>query len=79
VRVFDWMLALSVVAVAAAIVRAIWFTPPEALQGDAQKIFYIHVPAAVVGLYLACPLVAIGVMNDWTGWRKVRRRLRCSF
>jgi heme exporter protein C len=60
VQVFDWLLALAVVAVAAAIVRAIWFTPPEALQGEAQKIFYIHVPSAVVGLYLACPLVAIG-------------------
>jgi heme exporter protein C len=60
VQVFDWLLALAVVAVAAAIVRALWFTPTEALQGDAQKIFYIHVPSAVVGLYLACPLVAIG-------------------
>jgi heme exporter protein C len=58
--VFDWLLAFAIVAVAAVMARAIWFTPPEALQGDAQKIFYIHVPAAVVGLYLACPLVAIG-------------------
>lgn len=60
VAVFDWLLALAVAAVAAVIVRTIWFTPPEALQGEAQKIFYIHVPSAVVGLYLACPLVAIG-------------------
>ncbi|HYW50463.1 MAG TPA: cytochrome c biogenesis protein CcsA, partial [Gemmatimonadaceae bacterium] len=58
--VFDWLMALAVAAVAAVIVRAIWFTPPEALQGDAQKIFYVHVPAAIVGLYMACPLVAIG-------------------
>ena len=27
-------------------VRAIWFTPVERLQGGAQKIFYVHVPAA---------------------------------
>jgi len=60
VAVFDWLLAIAVVAMAAALARAIWFTPPEAFQGEAQKIFYIHVPAAVVGLYLACPLVAIG-------------------
>lgn len=58
--VFDWFMAIAVAAVAAVIVRAIWFTPPEALQGDAQKIFYVHVPSAVVGLYMACPLVAIG-------------------
>ena len=56
----DWLLLLAITAVSAAIVRAIWFTPPEAMQGDAQKIFYVHVPSAVVGLYLACPLVAIG-------------------
>lgn len=60
VAMFDWLLALATVAVVAAVARAVWFTPPEALQGDAQKIFYIHVPSAVVGLYLACPLVAIG-------------------
>ncbi len=60
VAVFDWLLAVAVVALAAVIARAIWFTPPEALQGEAQKIFYIHVPSAVVGLYMACPLVAIG-------------------
>jgi heme exporter protein C len=58
--VFDWLLAVAVVAMAAAMVRAIWFTPMEALQGEAQKIFYMHVPAAVVGLYIACPLVALG-------------------
>ena len=57
---FDWLLAVAVVAVAAVLARAIWFTPTEALQGEAQKIFYIHVPSAVMGLYLACPLVAIG-------------------
>jgi heme exporter protein C len=60
VAVFDWLLAIAVVAVGAVIARAIWFTPPEAFQGEAQKIFYIHVPSAVAGLYLACPLVAIG-------------------
>ena len=57
---FDWLLALAAVALLAVTARAIWFTPPEAMQGEAQKIFYIHVPAAVMGLYLACPLVAIG-------------------
>jgi heme exporter protein C len=58
--VFDWLLAVAVVALAAVMVRAVWFTPMEALQGEAQKIFYMHVPAAVVGLYIACPLVALG-------------------
>jgi heme exporter protein C len=56
---FDWLLAVAVLAVAGAAVRALLFTPVEAMQGPAQKIFYLHVPAAFVGLYVAVPLLAI--------------------
>lgn len=59
VRAFDGFLAVSLVAVVAACVRAIWFTPVDAMLGAAQKIFYVHVPAAIAGLYLACGLLAI--------------------
>src|SRR5690606_35470515 len=55
---FDWLLALAVLAVAGAYVRAIWFTPPEMLQGEAQKIMYIHVPAAWCA-FLAFGLTAL--------------------
>lgn len=55
----DWLLAAGVLAVAGALARAAWFTPVERLQGPAQKIFYLHVPAAFVALYVACTLVAI--------------------
>ena len=48
---------LSVVAVAATFVRAMAFTPLEAAQGAAQKIFYLHVPAAWVA-FMAFGLVA---------------------
>lgn len=51
-----WMLAVA--AVAAAYVRAIFFTPTEALQGAAQKILYVHLPAALVA-FLAFGLVAV--------------------
>ena len=54
----DWFFALSVVAVAAAIVRILRFTPYELLQGAAQKIYYIHVPAAI-SAYLALGIVAV--------------------
>jgi heme exporter protein C len=55
----DWLLAAALLAVAAALARAVWFTPVEAMQGAAQKIFYVHVPSAFVGLYLGLPIVAI--------------------
>jgi heme exporter protein C len=50
---------LALVALAATLVRALFFTPPEAIQGEAQKIFYVHVPAAFIGLYVACPMIAL--------------------
>ena len=39
-------------------VRAIYFTPIEALQGAAQKIYYLHVPAAL-GAYIAVSITAL--------------------
>lgn len=55
----DWLLISAVLAVAAALVRVLWFTPVELRQGPAQKIFYLHVPAAFMGLYAACGVVAV--------------------
>src|SRR5674476_1516794 len=43
----DWLFAIAVVAIAYALARVIYFTPDEAIQGPAQKIFYLHLPAAV--------------------------------
>ena len=56
---FDWLLTTGVAALFGVMARAAWFTPVDAMQGPAQKIFYVHVPSAVVALYLALPLVAI--------------------
>ncbi len=50
--IVDWLLALALVAVAGTYVRAVFFTPPELLQGVAQKILYLHVPAWIAA-YLA--------------------------
>jgi heme exporter protein C len=49
---------LAFLAVVGAVVRAAFFTPLEAKQGAAQKIFYLHVPAAWVA-FLAFFLVAV--------------------
>jgi heme exporter protein C len=55
----DWLLASGFVAVAALYVRAWLFTPPEATQGAAQRILYIHATSAFVALYLAFGLMAL--------------------
>ncbi len=48
----------AVVAIALTYIRAIFFTPLEALQGPAQKILYVHAPAAWVA-FMAFGLVAV--------------------
>lgn len=52
---------LTIAAAAAVVltyIRAIFFTPVEAVQGPVQKIFYIHAPSAWVA-FMAFGLVAI--------------------
>jgi heme exporter protein C len=56
---FDLLLLSGFLAVAAVYVRAIAFTPVEAVQGPAQKILYIHATSAFVALYLAFALLAV--------------------
>ena len=54
----SWLSAAAAAAVALTVIRVFAFTPIEAVQGPAQKIYYIHVPAAWVA-FLAFFLVAI--------------------
>jgi heme exporter protein C len=55
---FDWFTVLALVVTVAALIRAVWFTPPDMLQGHAQKIMYVHVPSAWVG-FLGFGLTAL--------------------
>lgn len=56
--IFDWLVGVAVLGVAGAFVRIAFFTPYEAAQGAAQKIYYIHVPAAL-SAYLALIILAL--------------------
>lgn len=54
---FDWLFLLAIVGVLGGLIRIIFFTPYELTQGAAQKIYYIHV-AAALSAYLALTVVA---------------------
>jgi heme exporter protein C len=54
----DGWLVAAAAAVAIAYARVIWFTPAEATQGLAQKIYYLHLPAAL-NAYIAFGVVAV--------------------
>ncbi len=60
----------SVTAVALVVLAALalFITPPEVTQGDAVRLFYIHVPSAIVSFYIAFSITLIGsVMYLWKG------------
>src|SRR5467141_423610 len=46
-RVGRWITVIGLVSLAGVYVRSLSFTPIEQSQGLAQKIFYLHVPAAI--------------------------------
>ncbi|MGH7635513.1 MAG: cytochrome c biogenesis protein CcsA [Gemmatimonadaceae bacterium] len=54
----SWWFIVAVIAVAATYIRAIYFTPLEAVQGPAQKIYYVHPTSAWVA-FLAFGIVAL--------------------
>src|SRR5438445_4438448 len=64
-----WLTWVSLILLGGVYVRALAFTPPERFQGLAQKIFYVHVPAAWSAM-LAMGLVGLAsilflVMKDY--------------
>jgi len=56
--VFDWLMTVAVLGMVGLYVRAIYFTPMEVKQGLAQKIYYVHVPAAIAA-YLAVTIASV--------------------
>jgi len=58
IRVGRWITAVALALLAGVYVRALVFTPVERMQGPAQKIFYVHVPAAWATM-LAMGLVGV--------------------
>lgn len=62
--------ALALLGLVGVYVRALAYTPVEAAQGPAQKIFYVHVPSAWAGLMA---FVVTGLLSILYLWLKDRR------
>lgn len=71
VRVLGW---LAVLALVAGLVTAFGYAPREAVQGNVQRIMYLHVPA-VLTAYLAFGLVFLGsvgyLLTRRPGWDRL--------
>ena len=62
---FDWLFMLSIAAIAGLLVRVVFFTPAEATQGLAQKIYYIHVPSAMSAYLALTVAAAMSIVYLW--------------
>jgi len=63
--IFDWLLVLAVLGVIGAGIRIVLFTPFEAKQGAAQKIYYIHVPAALSTYFALTVAACMSIVYRW--------------
>jgi len=63
--VLDWLFWLAVLAVGALYVRAILITPMDALQGNAQKIYYVHIAAWLPAYFAIGVMALMSVVYLW--------------
>jgi heme exporter protein C len=67
---------VSLIGVTVALAMMFLYAPTEALQGDIQRIFYVHVPSAWIA-YLAVIIVAAASVlvlarrTDWERWDRM--------
>ena len=59
-RVGQWVTGVALLMLAGVYVRALVYTPLEVMQGPAQKIFYVHVPAA---MWAETAMVLVGLAS----------------
>jgi heme exporter protein C len=77
-----WGLALASLGILGILVLhalVFFWVPTEASQGIIQMIFYMHVPAAVVGMYVAFGILAItSALYLWLGDDKLDQAAMCA-
>ena len=59
-RAGRWVTGVALLLLAGVYVRALVYTPLEVMQGAAQKIFYVHVPAAI---WAETAMVLVGIAS----------------
>ncbi len=64
--------AIALLSTAAMLAFGLLISPPDLFQGDSVRLFYLHVPVAIVALYLAFTITLIGsiihLVNGSTFW-----------
>ncbi len=68
--VYRALAPLTFMVIAIALYMALWYAPREATMGDAQRIFYFHVPSAWIGFLAFFIVFVSSVMYLLKGTRK---------
>lgn len=68
--------AVTFAAMAAALAMTFFYAPTESLQGEAQRIFYVHVPSAwasymAIGLGTLASLLVFARRGAWARWDRL--------
>jgi heme exporter protein C len=60
-RLMPWLMVLFIVAAGYGLVGGLWLAPPDYQQGNAYRVIFVHVPAAVwsLGVYVAMAAAAL--------------------
>ena len=66
-RLLPWLLALTAISFAVGLPLALVFSPPDYQQGEAVRIMYIHVPAAILSM-LVYAVMAVAAFSHLV-WR----------
>ncbi|MBS0196182.1 MAG: cytochrome c biogenesis protein CcsA [Planctomycetes bacterium] len=61
-----WYWGATMVSLLAALAMTVWFAPLESSMGPIQKIFYLHLPAAINTFIAAFVVFAAGIRYLWT-------------
>ncbi len=69
-KIYRVLAPLTFLVIAGALYMAVWYAPREATMGDAQRIFYFHVPSAWIGFLAFFVVFVAGVLYLWKGARK---------
>lgn len=51
-RLRPWLIGFFIASLTIGLVDGLFFAPPDAVQGDAYRILYIHAPAAFLSLFI---------------------------
>lgn len=62
-RMMPWITIVFLATFTYGLISGLFFTPPDAVQGDGFRIIYIHVPSAFLSLFIYAVMACAAMIN----------------